>query len=149
MNRSVGKIQELREATGAPVMDCKKALEEAHGDFERAVELIKKSGLLKAAKRAERETRAGLIESYVHRGRIGVLLDLRAETDFVVNSDPFRELAHELAMHIAAASPETVEELLTQPYIRDEAKPVEHLIKEVSAKVGENIQVNKFYRLEL
>ncbi|MEK7193568.1 MAG: translation elongation factor Ts [Patescibacteria group bacterium] len=145
----LNNIQKLREATGAGVMECKKALEEAKGDFAAATKIINERGLAQYAKRAGRETGAGLIESYIHHGRIGVLLDIRAETDFVVNSDPFRALAHEIAMHIAAAAPDSVETLLQQPYIRDESKPVENLVKEVVARVGENIKVNAFYRLEL
>ncbi|MBI2033797.1 MAG: translation elongation factor Ts [Candidatus Liptonbacteria bacterium] len=145
----LGDIQRLREATGAGVMECKKAIEDAEGDFDRAVSLIHKRGLLKVQKRKARETGAGLIESYVHNDRIGVLLDLRAETDFVVRSEPFRRLSHELAMQIAALAPQNLEELLKQPYIKDESRTVEDLIKEVIALVGENIRVNKFYRLEL
>lgn len=142
-------IQKLRDATDAGVMECKKAFEEAKGDFDAAVKLLIERGIAKSAKRADRETGAGVIESYVHNGRIGVILDLRAETDFVVHSDPFRFLAHELVMQIAAGAPENVEELLAQPYIKDESKPVEHLLKETVAKVGENIRVNKFYRLQI
>jgi elongation factor Ts len=142
-------IQKLREVTGAGVMECKKALADAGGDFDRAKELIHERGLVKVEKRADRATGAGLIQTYVHNERIGVLLDLRAETDFVTRSDPFRELARELAMQIAAMAPETVEELLSQPYIRDESKTVGDLVKDVIAKVGENVRVNKFYRIEL
>jgi len=142
-------IQKLRDLTGAGVMECKKAIEASGGDFDKAVKFIEEQGLANSAKRAGHATGAGLIESYTHNGRIGVLLDLRAETDFVVNSDPFRHLAHELAMQIAAAAPQDVDALLKQPYIKDESKPVENIVKEVVAKVGENIQVNRFYRLEL
>jgi elongation factor Ts len=130
-------------------MECKKALEDARGDFDRAKELIHERGLTKVEKRADRVTGAGLIQTYVHNERIGVLLDLRAETDFVVRSQPFRELARELAMQIAAMAPETVEELLNQPYIRDESKTAGDLVKDVIARVGENVRVNKFYRIEL
>ena len=143
------KVQKLREMTGAGVMDCKKALLDANGDFDRAKELIQERGLLKVEKRAGRETGAGLVKSYVHNGRIGVLLDLRAETDFVVRSEPFQQLAQELVMQIAAVDASNVEELLKQPYIRDEARTVGDLIKDVIAKVGENVQVNKFYRIEI
>lgn len=130
-------------------MECKKALENASGNFDAALSLIRERGLTKVAKRADRETGAGLVYSYVHADRIGVILDLRAETDFVVRSEPFRKLAHELAMQIAASSPGDVAELLKQPYIRDEARAVESLIKEVTAQVGENIKVNKFCRIEV
>lgn len=146
---SLKTIQRLREATGAGVMECKRALEEAEGNFDRAATLVKESGLIKIAKRAGREAGAGLIESYVHNERIGVILDLRAETDFVVRSADFRKLARELAMHIAAMAPENPDELLRQPYIRDETKTVESLIKETAARVGENIRLTTFCRLEI
>ncbi len=142
-------VQKLREATGAGVMDCHKALQEAKGDFDKAVALIAEKGVSKMEKRSGRETGAGLVHSYVHNGRIGVLLDVRAETDFVVRSEPFQELAHHLAMHIAAANPANVEELMAQQYVRDESKTVKDLMSEVIAKVGENVQVNAFSRMEV
>jgi len=110
------EVQKLREATGAGVMECKKALTDAKGDFAAAKKLIHERGLAKFEKRAGRETGAGLIESYIHNERIGVILDIRAETDFVVHSEPFRTLAHELAMQISAMNPADVDELLKQPY---------------------------------
>ena len=143
------KVQQLRAATGAGVMECKKALDEAGDDFEAAIKLIRERGLAKAEKRANRETGAGLVKTYVHNERIGVLLELRAETDFVVRSDPFRELAQELVMQIAATDPADVAALLAQPYIRDESKTVQNLVNEVIARVGENVQVGRFYRLEV
>lgn len=146
---SVEIIQKLRDVTGAGVMECKKAFEDAHGDFDRAVLLIRERGLLTVEKRQDRTTGAGLILSYVHNDRIGVLLDLRAETDFVVRSDPFRELARELVMQIAAMKPENVEALMAQPYIKDESTTVADVIKGVIARVGENIRVNTFCRMEL
>jgi len=146
---SASEIQKLREATGAGVMECKKVLEEAKGDFGRALELIKERGLAKMEKRSGRETGAGQIFSYIHGGRIGALVDLRAETDFVVRSEPFQKLAQELAMQVAAANPADVEELLKQPYIRDEKRKIEELVREVVAKVGENVRVNGFSRLEV
>ncbi len=142
-------VQKLREATSAGVMDCRKALIEANGDFDAAVKIIHEKGLSKVAKRAGRETGAGLVHSYVHNERIGVLLDIRAETDFVVRSEPFRELAHEIVMQIAAANPANKEELLEQPYIKDESKTVKDLVNTVIAKVGENVSVNQFYRVEI
>ncbi len=149
MANNVGDIQKLREMTGAGVMESKKALEDAKGDFDAAVKIIHERGLAKVEKRAGRETGAGLIESYVHNERIGVILDIRAETDFVVRSDPFRALAHELAMQIAAAAPQNVAELLKQPYIKDESKVVGDLVKDVITRVGENIRINAFSRLEV
>jgi len=142
-------IIKLRELSGAGVMDCKKALDEAGGNFDKAVEIIKEKGLAKSAKRVGRDTGAGKVYSYVHSGRIGVLLDLRAETDFVVKSEPFEELAKELLMQIAAMPAENPEELLKQSYVRDEKKTVEELVKEVIGKTGENIRVNAFSRIEI
>ncbi len=142
-------VQKLREATSAGVMDCRKALVEAKGDFDMAVKIIHEKGFSKVEKRAGRDTGAGLVHSYVHNDRIGVLVDIRAETDFVVRSEPFQKLAHEIAMHISAAAPATIEELLKQPYIRDESKTVQDLVNEVIAKVGENVVVNQFHRVEV
>lgn len=145
----VNDIQRLREATGAGVMECKRAFHDAGGDFDKAVELIQERGMIRAEKKADRATGAGLLESYIHNGRVGVLLELRCETDFVVHSDPFKELAHELAMQIAAMDPKDIEQLLFQPYIKDEKMTVGQLIKGVIAKVGENIQIERFCRYEL
>lgn len=142
-------VQKLREQTGAGVMDCKKALQDTGGDFDKAVALINERGLVKAEKKAGRTTSAGILESYIHNGRVGVLLDLRCETDFVAHSEPMKELAKHLAMQIAAMGPNNVEILLKQLYIRDEKTTIENLIKGVIAKVGENIKVERFMRYEL
>jgi len=146
---SAQDVQKLREATDAGVMDCKKALDEAGGDFDRALEIIKEKGIIKAAKRAGRQTGAGVLESYIHNNRVGVLLELRCETDFVARSDDFRGLAHNLAMHIAAMSPESNAALLLQNYVKDESTTIDALVKSVVAKTGENIQVERFCRYEL
>ena len=147
--QSIEDIQKLRETTGAGVMECKQALADAHGEFDAAVRLIHERGFAKVEKRAGRETGAGLIQSYIHNERIGVLLDLRAETDFVVRSDPFRELARELTLQISAMAPKDVHALLKQPYIRDESKTVEAVVNEVIRRVGENVRIGNFYRMEL
>ncbi len=119
---SVEQIKQLRAATGAGILDCRKALEEAGGDFDKAVEILRKKGLAKAAKKAGREASEGVIETYVHGGgRIGVMLELNCETDFVARSEVFRNLAHELALQIAAMSPR---------YVRDEDIPQTVLDKE-------------------
>ena len=146
---SAEMVQKLREMTSAGVMDCRKALIEANGDLDAAVKLIHEKGLVKVEKRAGRETGAGLVESYVHNERIGVLLDIRAETDFVVRSEPFRKLAHDIVMQISAMAPKDTAELLAQPYIKDESKTIKDLVNEVIAKVGENVSVNQFYRIEV
>lgn len=142
-------ITKLREETGAGVMDCKRALEEADGDFNKAHEIIKEKGLARAAKREDRETGAGRVEAYVHNNRVGVLLELRTETDFVAKSDPFKELTHDLALQLAAVPAESEEEFLEQPFIRDDSKTVKDLIGELSAKVGEKVNLGRFYRLEI
>lgn len=142
-------ILKLREATGAGVMDAKRVLEETKGDFDAALQVLREKGLSKVEKRAGRTAGAGFIYSYVHGGRIGVLVDVRAETDFVVRSDPFQGLARELAMQVAAMAPLTVDDLLVQPYIKDPARTVGDIVKDVIAKVGENVQVNAFSRLEI
>jgi len=142
-------VQKLRDMTGAGVMDCRKALLEADGDVDRAKAILAERGVAKVEKRAGRETGAGLVYSYVHAERIGVLLEVRAETDFVVRSEPFRALVRDLAMQIAASAPANVEELLAQPYVKDESKIVKDLVNEVIAKVGENVVVNQFSRIEV
>jgi elongation factor Ts len=142
-------VVKLREITSAGVMECKRALEKAGGDFDRAVEFIREAGILKAESKKDRKTGAGLLYSYIHNGRVGVLLEVRAETDFVVRSEPFRELAHSLAMQVAAMDPAGIPELLKQPFIKDESKTIEDMVKGVTAKVGENIKIEKFCRYEL
>lgn len=130
-------------------MACKKALEEAGGDFDRAVAIIMQKGFARADERSGREASAGLIKAYVHNDRVGALLELNCETDFVARSDTFRELAHNLSMQIAAMSPKDIEDLLAQPYIRDEKMTIETLIKETIIKTGENIKIGRFIRYEL
>ncbi|MEK7630262.1 MAG: translation elongation factor Ts [Patescibacteria group bacterium] len=145
----VSNVKKLREVTGAGVMECKKALEDAKGDFDLAIKLIGERGLVKAERKQGRSTGAGLLESYVHNGRVGVLLELRSETDFVARSEPFRNLAHELVMQIAAMGPENVPALLESFYVKDESVKVDDLVKQLMAKVGENIRVEKFCRYEI
>ncbi len=145
---STENVQKLREMTGAGVMDCHRALKDANGDLDAAAALIREKGLAKAEKRAGRETGAGLVMSYVHNERIGVLVNLRAETDFVVRSEPFKALAHDLVMQIAAVPSASVDELLAQPYIKDESRTVKDIVSDVIAKVGENVSVKEFYRIE-
>ncbi|MCK9187368.1 MAG: translation elongation factor Ts [Candidatus Colwellbacteria bacterium] len=139
-------IKNLREKTGAGVMDAKRALEEAEGNMERALEIIQEKGLIKAEKKADRTTGDGIIFSYIHNEKVGVLLDLRCETDFVARTDDFKGLAHEIAMQIVAMDPESVEDLMAQPYIKDQKLTIEELVKGVIAKLGENIQIEKYCR---
>lgn len=130
-------------------MDCKRALEEAGGDYGKAKAIIAAKGIAKAEKKAGRETGAGLLESYIHNGRVGVLLELRSETDFVAHSEPVKELAKNLALQIASMVPESVEDLLKQEYIKDQDVTVEVLIKNTIAKVGENLKIARFSRFQV
>ena len=195
MSASTEQIKELRETTGAGVLECKRALEEAGGDFEKATEILHERGMAKAAKRSDRATSAGTLDLYDHGdGRVGVMVEVNCETDFVARTDEFREFAHEIALQVAATDPTWVSEeevpedilegekakyaegameegkpeevidrivegrlakfldencLLRQPYIRDDEKTVEELLKENIATIGENIQVRRFVRWEL
>jgi len=146
---ALNDVSKLREETGAGVMDCKRALEAAKGDYEKAKALIAEQGITKAAKKEERTTGAGHLELYLHSGRVGVMLELRAETDFVTRSEQFKELAKNVAMHIAAMNPQTIEELLAQPYVKDESQTIENVIKAVIGKIGENIRVERFARYQI
>jgi len=150
MKVSVENVKKLREQTSASVSDCKTALEEANGDFEKAKEILRKKGIEAAAKKADRPVGQGLIETYIHaNGKIAAMIEVNCETDFVARTDDFKNLAHEVAMQVCAMDPKDVEELLAQPYIRDESKTIEDLVKETISKVGENIQVKRFIRFEL
>jgi len=188
-------VQELRQRTGAGMMDCKKALGEVGGNMEQAVEYLRKKGIAKAEKRAGREVPEGLVWSYIHHNhKVGVLVEVNCETDFVARGDVFRELCKELSLHIASAAPVSIDKegvpadlvererriydeqtrasgkpeamigkivdgkveafykervLLAQPWIRDPKKSIDDLIKETSAKVGENIVVRRFTRYQL
>ncbi len=146
---SADDVKKLREMTGAGVMDSKNALEDASGDFDKAVALIKERGLLKADKKAGTSLGAGVIDAYVHNNRVSVLLNVSCETDFVARSDVFKGLVHEVAMQIAAMDPKDVDELISQPYIKDESTTIEELVKGAIAQLGENIKVEKFTRYEI
>lgn len=146
----IDAVKKLRELTSAGVVDCKKALKEAEGDLDKAGKILKKKGAKLAEKRASRETGEGLIEVYLHPGaRVGVMLELACETDFVARNELFKKLAHELAMQVASMDPSTVEGLLQQEYIRDPKKKVKDLVEETIAKFGENIRVERLVRYEL
>ena len=167
MQVSTTAIKDLREKTGAGVMDCKKALLEAEGNLEKAAEILNERGIALARKKAERVADQGVIETYVHPGgRIGVLVEVNCETDFVARTDEFKELAHNLALQIAAMCPQFIspEEiaketetdidtktacLLLQPFIKDPERTVQDIVTETIAKVGENIKVRRFIRFEL
>lgn len=157
-------VKDLRDRTGAGVMDAKRALEESGGDQKKAEELLQEKGLADAAKRAGRETLEGVIQSYIHSGnRIGALVELNCETDFVGRTPEFQDLARNLAMQVAAMSPKFTDRedgdeskdappeeiLLEQAYIRDPRMTVKEVIAQVVAKTGENIRVRRFARFAL
>lgn len=150
MKVSIEDIKKLREETQAGVADCRKALEDVKGDFQKARKLIAERGLEKAAKKEGKETSQGIIESYVHQtGKVGVLVELRCETDFVARTDEFKKLAHELCLQIASMNPKDVKALEKSEYIRDTKLTVADLVKQTIAKVGENITVARFTRMQL
>jgi len=145
---SIDKIKELREETLVSVTECKKALEEAEGDMKKAKEILKKWGKDLAQKRTGKVTCQGIVDSYIHPNKkIGVLLELNCETDFVGKSQDFRNLAHELCLQIAAMGDNTP--LLEQPWIKDATETVKDLVDEYVAKLGENITVKRFIRYEI
>jgi elongation factor Ts len=162
---TVSQIKSLRELTGAGIMECKEALEKTDGDQDKAVGLLREKGFEQAAKRSGRETTQGVVEAYIHTGgRVGALVELGCETDFVARTPEFRDLAHNVAMQIAAMSPAYVDEteieeedgrpaaqvaLLSQPFIKDTSRQVREIIQELAAQVGENVKVVRFSRLAL
>ena len=146
----IDSIKELRDLTGLSFNEIKKALEESGGDKGKALELLKTRGASIAAKKSERSTGEGIIETYVHgTKKIGVMLELLCETDFVARNAIFSELAHELALHIAASAPVDVAELMSQEFIKDPSKTIQALITESIAKIGENIKVSRFIRYQI
>ncbi len=164
-NISAADVKALRERTSAGVMECRRALERADGDMDRAVVVLRESGLSIAEKRADRQTSQGLVETYIHAGgRLGALVEVNCETDFVARTDAFKTLVRDLAMQIVATNPLSVSEedlpsgaegdpselcLLRQPFIKDDSRAVDDLVKEVIAQTGENIRVRRFARFEL
>ena len=143
-------VKELRSLCGAGVSDCQKALEEANGDVKKALTILQKQGQEIAAKKAEREAREGVVAAYVHANqKIGAMVALSCETDFVARTGEFKNLAYELAMQVAAMAPTSNEELLEQEYIRDPQIKVKELIAQAVGKIGENIKVKEFVRLEV
>lgn len=191
---SLEEVKKLKELTGVGLTDAKTALTEANGDFDRALEAMRKKGLTRAEKKGEREARQGLVDGYVHSGRIGVVVEVNCETDFVARTDDFKQLVHDIAMHIAAATPRYVSVddvpadiratkeaefsekvkaegkpehmvpqivggmmqkyfaeqcLLDQPFVKEPDLTVGDLVKEHIAKLGENIVVRQFKRIEL
>ena len=165
MKTPTAKIKELRDQSGAGIMDCRNALLKANGDMEKALQTLKQQRLFQAQKKAKRSATQGLVEVYIHTGgRIGAMVEVNCETDFVARTDEFKVLAHHLAMQIAAMPPQFISGdeipegtdiepqtdcLLLQSYIKDPDKTIQDIIAETIAKVGENITVNRFARFEL
>lgn len=147
---TITQIKKLRQKSGGGVMECRKALEEVKGDEKKALELLQKWGIEKSEKKAGRQTKAGIIESYIHAGaKVGVLLELLCETDFVARTADFKNLAHELSLQVASMNPQDVQTLAKQEYIRDPKLKIEDLVKQTIAKLGENIIISRFTRYQL
>lgn len=173
---TANQVKELRELTGAGIMECKRALQETGGDLQKATDLLKQQGLAKAAKKVGRSASQGLVEPYIHGGgRIAALVEVNCETDFVARTPDFRELAHDVAMQVAAMNPRYVSSeeiadtdwdelerefgdreralaavsLLDQPFIKNPKLTIRDLTKEAIAKLGENIIVRRFARFEV
>lgn len=162
---SPAAVKELRELTGAGMLDCKSALEEADGDFDKAKDILRKKGIALAAKKAERATAEGLVQTYLHHdGRLGALVEINCETDFVARTEDFSKLAQDVALQVAATNPTYVASedipqgtegdakqlcLLLQPFVRDESMTVADMVKETIRKTGENIRIRRFARFEL
>lgn len=158
-------IKALREKSGSGIMECRNALADCAGDIDKALQLLRERGLAQAEKRFHRTTLQGLVEAYIHPGgRIGAMVEVNCESDFVARTDEFKALAHDLVLQVAATSPRFISAtempaetegdprelcLLLQPFIKDEGRTVEERIKETIAQVGENIQVKRFCRFQL
>ena len=143
-------LKKLRNETGVSLADCRKALEETKNDYKKALVWLKTAGLEKAAKKSDRKTSEGLVESYIHQnGRVGALVEVLCETDFVARTSEFKNLVHEICMQVAAMNPKDISALLKQEYIRDSSKTIENLIKESIAKLGENIVIKNLQRFEI
>jgi elongation factor Ts len=165
---SVDLIKELREVTSCGIIDCKKALEQAGGDMNKAKEILREKGLQMALKKASRAAREGRVEAYIHNGsKIGVLVEVNCETDFVARNEAFIQFTKDLSMHIAAMAPLYVKKedvpadalaggadvkavcLLEQPFVKDGSKSVQDLLNELVAKIGENIVIGRFMRYKI
>ena len=162
---SADAIKELRERTSAGIMDCKNALQDANGNMDQAIALLRERGIATVAKKASRAANEGLIETYVHAGgRIGVIVELNCETDFVARTDDFKDLAHNIALQVAAMDPRAIDDeipldhldtsdgeprLLHQPFVKDSRQTIGNLLTDTVAKVGENIVIRRFVRYGL
>ncbi len=148
MELNIQDIKKLREETGAGVLDAKQALQDSAGDYETAKAQLAAKGLAKADKKAARVTKDGLIYSYIHgNGKIGSMVYVACETDFVAKTEDFKNLCHAVALQVCSGDYQDVEELVNDDYIRDPSKTILSLVKETIAKVGENIEVKSFSKL--
>jgi len=144
------QIKELRDKTGVSVSACKRALEEAGGDMEKALAVLQRESAKSAEKKADRALGSGVIEAYVHNNKkVGVILELKSESDFVSGNEEFRTLAKDAAMHIAASSPSDLDELMGQPYIKNPAVTVKELLNQAVQKFGEKIEISRFVKYNL
>lgn len=147
---SAEKVKQLRDKTGASMMECKSALDKSAGDEIKALEILQEKGKITAMKKSERTAKEGVIISYIHsNNKMGVLLELKCETDFVAKNQEFKDLAREIAIHIAGVDSKNEESLLSEPYVKDLSKTVKEIIDEKIAKLGENIKIGRFSRFEL
>jgi elongation factor Ts len=143
------QIKELRDRTGISIAQCKKSLEDASGDMEKALDLLRAQGTAIAGKKADRALGSGAISAYVHTtGKMGAMVEVHCETDFVAKNPDFRALADDLAMHIAASAPADLAELLTQPFIKDPGLTIEDLVKGYIQKFGERTEIIRFVRFD-
>jgi len=150
MKNNLENIKALRARSGASIIAVKLALVEADGDAEKALLVLQKMGAIIAKKKERRTALAGVVDAYLHHdSKVGVLLELKSETDFVARNREFKDLAHGIAMHIAATDPENKEALLVEPFIRDESRTIADLITEATHKFGEHIEIGKFIRYEI
>lgn len=150
MSYTASDVKRLREETGAGMMDCKKALDAANGNYEEAKEIVRQKGLANAEKKADREVKEGYISSYVHQNsKVAALVEIMCETDFVARNAEFQQMAKDVAMHVVAMNPDNVETLLTESFIKDPSITVGDLIKALSGKIGERFVLNRFVRYEV
>ncbi|OGH13878.1 MAG: translation elongation factor Ts [Candidatus Levybacteria bacterium RIFCSPHIGHO2_01_FULL_37_33] len=150
MKVNIKLLKRLRDETSASIADIRKALEESGNDYKKALEWLKKHGIQKAEKKADRQTAQGIVEAYIHQnGKVGTMVELLCETDFVARTSEFKNLAHEIAMQVAAMAPSDVDSLLKQEYIRDSSLTIQDLIKRTIAKLGENVVLKRFERFKI
>jgi elongation factor Ts len=150
MKISINQIKKLRQLTNISIQECKKALEEAKGDFKKAQEILKREGAEVMEKKKRRETKEGIIGIYLHQNqKVGAIIKVSCESDFVARNEIFQEFVHNLAMQIAAMDPKDINELLNQVYIKDIKKSIKELLEEIIVKLGENIKIEEFKRMEI